>query len=95
MTYSELIAEVSTALDIPQNDVKRVLDSTFDIMSDSLTSGHPVKITYFGTFLATRRLGRRAVNISTGEKMMIPPSVVVKFRPSGKLKELIGKALPL
>lgn len=95
MTNLMLVDTVGKALGLPSAEVRRVLDATFDIMSDTIAGGDTVKISRFGSFTASRHEGRRAVNVATGEAMDIPPSYVVKFKPSEKLKNKIREANPL
>lgn len=54
-----------------------------------------VSIQGFGTFEPRKKLERIAVNPATGKRMLIPPKIVLSFKPGinikNKLKELSEK----
>lgn len=43
----------------------------------------------FGTYLIAKRAARMGINPKTQEKIKIPASKVVKFKPSTELKTLV------
>ena len=49
-----------------------------------------IVIPEFGTFEVKKKLERVVVNPVTKQKMLIPPKMVVTFKPSGSLKQKIN-----
>ena len=63
MTKRELVIEVARQLGFTQNDVARVIQTSFDVITDSLAKGKRLEIRNFGVFeVKTRdaRIGRGA-----------------------------------
>jgi DNA-binding protein HU-beta/integration host factor subunit alpha len=48
-----------------------------------------VLIPAFGTFEVKKKLERIMVNPSTGQRMLVPPKLVLTFKPNGTWKERI------
>ena len=46
----------------------------------------------FGTFELKNRMERIVVNPSTGQRMMVPPKIVLNFKPVASIKEKLRKS---
>ena len=90
LTKQEMAARISEELGFPVRSSKRLVDGIFSIMKEALNSGEPVKIVRFGTFHPVFRDGRKGMNPSTGEAVLIPARRTVLFRPSRLLKKLVN-----
>jgi len=53
----------------------------------TLEKGEDILITGFGKFYINEKRERRGRNPKTGENLMLSPRRVVKFRPSGVLRD--------
>lgn len=60
-------------------------------MASNFDEGEAVSIPSFGTFEIKKRLERILVNPSTGKRMMVPPKLVLNFRPTPLVKEQLKK----
>ena len=56
-------------------------------MGDSFEAGENVSLTGFGTFEVKKRMERVVVNPSTGMRMLVPPKLVLGFKPNASIKE--------
>ena len=62
--------------DETQNRVRTVVSSVIE----NLCEGENVTFSNLGTFEVKKRLERIMVNPGTGQKMLVPPKLVVNFR---------------
>ena len=90
MTKAELIYEVKKATKLPAEDVKRVINALFAVITKELSRGEKV-YTDIGTFLVRERAERDGRNPRTGEPIKIPASKLPAFRPSPSLKAKVNR----
>jgi len=92
MNYAELIAALSQRLQMNKAEVGRIMDETTAIITAELANENIVSIMNFGTIEVKKRLERISIQPNTGKKLLVPPKLVVKYKPSvsfnKKLKEL-------
>jgi len=50
-----------------------------------------VSLPNFGTFEVKKRMERVIVNPSTKQRMLVPPKLVLNFRPVTSIKEILKK----
>lgn len=56
-------------------------------MGNRFDEGDTVSIPTFGVFEVKKRLERVVVSPSTGKRMLVPPKLVLAFRPVASIKE--------
>jgi DNA-binding protein HU-beta len=56
-------------------------------MTQELQEGKIIAIQGFGTFEVKKKMERISVNPSTQQRMLIPPKLVLTYKPSITLKE--------
>lgn len=91
MNNKEFIGELSERLGYTKTDTSRLLNSLIEEMGNAFEEGDSVSISAFGTFEVKKRMERILINPSTGQKMMVPPKLVLNFKPSSVIKESINK----
>ena len=64
-----------------------MLSSVLGIMTQELQDGNTIAIQGFGTFEVKKKLERISVNPATQQRMLIPPKLVLTYKPSNTLKE--------
>lgn len=89
MTKNELIEKVAKKANLTKRASRDAVDSTFNLIRDSLIKGEKVVITGFGTFLIRSRAARRGRNPQTGETIQIPNKKTPGFTAGKTLKRLI------
>lgn len=87
MNNKEFIAELSRRLGYTNKDTARMVSSLLGIMTQELQDGNTIAIQGFGTFEVKKKLERISVNPATQQRMLIPPKLVLTYKPSNTLKE--------
>lgn len=87
MNNKTFIAELSYKTGYTQDDTQKMVNTVVDTMTDNFQQGGTVSIPGFGSFAVKKRLERIVVNPGTKQRMLIPPKLVLCFRPIASLKE--------
>ncbi len=80
MNNKEYIAELSRHTGFSQDDTQRMVRCVVEGMSQKFDEGIGVSIASFGGFEIKKRMERIVVNPSSGQRMLVPPKVVVTFK---------------
>ncbi len=91
MNKKQLIAKISSELNLSKADAEKTFDSITNIILGALKSDEPVKIAGFGTYKVAKRKARTGRNPRTGESIQIAASQKVKFLPAKALKDMFNK----
>ena len=59
-------------------------------ITNELTEENVVGITGFGTFEVKKKLERVLVNPATKQRMLVPPKMVVSFKPNTGMKDKVN-----
>ncbi|MCC6487357.1 MAG: integration host factor subunit beta [Candidatus Hydrogenedentes bacterium] len=94
MTKRELVIRVANMLGMTQSDVAKIIEGTFDTISQTLAEGQRWELRDFGVFEVKTRASRIGRNPRTGDQVPVPERRVVTFRPGKKMKELIADTTP-
>ena len=86
LTKKDIVMKVSNETNLTQIDVKKIVQKTLDVISDSLQRGETVELRNFGVFKVKTRRGRLGRNPRTGEEVTVPEKKVVVFKPGLILK---------
>jgi len=92
MTKRELVMRVASRLGMTQSDVSKIIEGTFDAISQALASGQRWELRDFGVFEVKTRASRLGRNPRTGDQVPVPERRVVTFRPGKRMKELVSGA---
>lgn len=77
---------------LTKNDIKKIIDDSFDRIRECVFEFEGVKISGFGNFYVKERGARIGRNPKTGAETSIPPRKFMGFQPSKIFKnELNGK----
>lgn len=87
MNNKDFISYLSQRSGYSVENTNKLVHSVIDAMCDSFEEGEPVQIPNFGTFEVKKRLERIMVNPANGQRMLVPPKLVLNFRPIASLKE--------
>lgn len=87
MNNKSFISELSRRTGYTQDDVQKMVNTIIDSMNDSFQRGDIVAIPKFGTFEVKKRLERIVVNPGTKQRMLVPPKLVLNFKPIASIKE--------
>lgn len=87
MTNKNFIKELSQRLDCTTREAQDMVHSLIDVMNEEFMAGEPFMIPGFGTFEVKKRMERIIVNPSTHQRMLVPPKLVLGFKPVPSIKE--------
>ena len=87
MNNKEFISELSQRLNYNNKETTRLVSSLLSIMTQELHDGNTIAIQGFGSFEVKKKLERISVNPVTQQRLLIPPKLVLTFKPSISLKE--------
>ncbi len=91
MNTKELITELKNRLNLDEDKVEKLLESTVKTIEKELLSDNSVGIQGFGSFEVRKKEERISVNPTTKQRMLIPPKLTLAFKPSSTLKERVKK----
>ncbi len=86
MNNKEFIAELARRTKLNTKDAQQKLNLLVQEMTERLCDEDTIMVSNFGTFETKKRLERVLVSPSTGERMLVPPKIVVGFKLSNTLK---------
>ncbi len=89
MTKNELVEKVAKKSHLTKRAAQDSVNSTFNLIRDSLTRGEKVIITGFGTFMVRSRAARRGRNPQTGQIIQLPQKKLPGFTAGKTLKRQI------
>jgi len=87
MTSSELIKTLSSRLELPQVEIKRLLKGSEKIMKDVLDQDVGITIPGLGTFFTHVRNKRKSFNPHHKKFMMLPQKRIISFHSSSTIKD--------
>ena len=87
MNNKEFISELSIRLGYTNKDTSQLLSSVIAIMTQELQESNSISIQGFGIFEVKKKLEKILVNPSTQQRMLVPPKLVLSYKPSTLLKE--------
>ncbi|MDP9316952.1 MAG: HU family DNA-binding protein [Chloroflexota bacterium] len=87
---SQLVDQVAERSGLSKRDAKAAVSAVFEVLGERLAAGERVQLSGFGSFDVRERAERQGTNPRTREKVTIPASKVVGFRPASSLKQRVG-----
>lgn len=94
MDQKAFLNRVSKLAGLDREDCAAFQESLSKVVEDSLANGDTVSIPSFGNF-EPRKRNERVIShpSSKGKRLLVPPKVVVNFKPSQILKNKINNNL--
>ena len=89
MNNKDFITELAERTGYSAEDTQRMVDLVIETMSDHFQDDDSVQIPSFGTFEVKKKMERIMINPSTGQRMLVPPKLVLNFKPNVTWKERI------
>ena len=89
MNNKSFIQELSQRTGFKQEETQRMVFDVIDAMNDRFQEGENVSFSNFGTFGVKRRLERIVVNPTTHQRMLVPPKLVLGFKPISAIKKVL------
>ena len=86
MTKKEIVKTISDETGLNQQQIKTIVQKTFDSIVATLVEEGRIELRNFGVFQVRPRAARKARNPRTGRQVEVPEKFVVTFKP-GKIME--------
>ncbi len=91
MNNKEYIAALADKTGYSQELTQKMAKTLIEAMGRHFENGESVVVNGFGTFEVRKRLERVIVNPTSGQRMLVPPKLVLGFKPSSIIKEQYRK----
>jgi DNA-binding protein HU-beta len=83
----DFITELSARLGMSNARTADFLQSVVGEMTSQLQQGNSISIQGFGSFEVKKKMERISVNPINKKRMLVPPKLVMVFKPSALLKD--------
>ena len=94
MNNKEFTAELSRRTGVSVKETTDLIGKLIDEMTEELVEGNAVAILGFGTFDVKKKAERISVSPTTKQRMLVPPKLVLSFKPSSLLRDRVNKHQP-
>ncbi|MBS7377092.1 MAG: HU family DNA-binding protein [Paludibacteraceae bacterium] len=86
MNNKEFITQLAKTMNSTQKQTATVLSCFVDAVVEQLSNGDSVTLGNLGQLEVRRKEQRKIVNPTTKKTMLVPPKLVLNFKPSSSLK---------
>lgn len=87
MNNKEFIAELASRTGFSAKATQTLVNNIVNAMGDAFQEDNAVLVPNFGLFETKKKMERIMVNPASGQRMLVPPKLVLNFRPNVTLKE--------
>ena len=91
MNNKEFIAELAQRTNQKQQATQKMVLAVMEQLLGQVEENNSFQVPSFGTFEVKKRLERILVNPNNGKKMLVPPKLILGFKPVTTLKERMQK----
>ncbi|MCH5178703.1 MAG: HU family DNA-binding protein [Prevotellaceae bacterium] len=90
MNNKEFITEVAAKIAVTPAQCQKMVNELADTLSNTLEMDNEVVVAGLGSFETKQKKERVMVNPATGNKMLVPPKIVINFKMSSTYKNKIN-----
>ena len=87
MNNTEFIAELAERTGYSPKDTQKLAGNLIDAMGDAFQEDNSILVPNFGVFETKKKMERIMVNPATGQRMLVPPKLVLSFKPNQTWKD--------
>ena len=87
MNNKELTSELAERLGYTIKDTSELINSLLASMTQELEEGNMIAVQGFGSFEVKKKAERISINPASKQRMLVPPKLVLSYRPSNTLKD--------
>ena len=87
MNNKEFTSELAERLGYTIKDTSELMNSLLSSMTQELEEGNVIAIQGFGSFEVKKKAERISINPASKPRMLVPPKLVLSYRPSNTLKD--------
>ena len=90
MNNKEFINALATRLQENPKTVKQHIEALVDALANMLDEGATLNVQGFGTYEVKKKKERIIVHPTTKQRQLVPPTLVIAFKPSPTLKDKVN-----
>ncbi|WP_286334694.1 HU family DNA-binding protein [Bacteroides caecimuris] len=87
MNNKEFTSELAERLGYTIKDTSELMGSLLSCMTQELEEGNVIAVQGFGSFEVKKKAERISINPASKQRMLVPPKLVLSYRPSNTLKD--------
>lgn len=87
MNNKDFISELSQREGYNLSNTQKLVSAIVDAMADSFQEDNSIMVANFGTFEVKKKMERIMTNPATQQRMLVPPKLVLSFKPNIAWKE--------
>ena len=87
MNNKEFTSELAERLGYTIKDTSELINSLLASMTQELEGGNMIAVQGFGSFEVKKKAERISINPASKQRMLVPPKLVLSYRPSNTLKD--------
>lgn len=87
MNNKQFLTELSGKCKLSSEQTERQVQTLIGVMENLWHEGDSVSLSGFGVLEVKKKNERVSVNPTTGVRMLVPPKLVLTYKPSSILKE--------
>ena len=87
MNSKEFTSELAERLGYTIKDTSELIGSLLSSMTRELEEGNVIAVQGFGSFEVKKKAERISINPASKQRMLVPPKLVLSYRPSNTLKD--------
>ena len=87
MNNKEFTSELAETLGYTIKDTAELIGSLLSDMVQELEEGNVIAVQGFGSFEVKKKAERISINPASKQRMLVPPKLVLSYKPSNTLKD--------
>lgn len=94
MEYKEFLTQLQKRVKKDKQATEKLSAAIVKVLREECSDMNTISVKGFGNFEPKKKLEREIYNPATGSKMLIPPKIVLTFKPSTAIKNQIKELKP-
>ena len=94
MNNKEFTSELAERLGYTIKDTSELIGSLLSSMTQELEEGNVIAVQGFGSFEVKKKAERISINPASKQRMLVPPKLVLSYRPSNTSVSYTHLTLP-
>ena len=87
MNHKEFISSLALRTNLSGKQTQALVNNLLTELTNRFEEGDALQIQNFGSFEVKKKMERVVVNPSGGQRMLVPPKLVLAFKPVASMKE--------
>lgn len=87
MNNKDFISDLAARLGFSNKDTQSLINALTNDITAQLADGNTISVQNFGTFDVKKKMERIVVSPATGQRLLVPPKLVVNFKPAPLMKD--------